>query len=110
METTVTIVLIPGLLCDASVWAAQIPALSAHGPVVVADLSTQDSITAMARETLALAEGPLAVAGHSMGARVALEMVRLAPERIERLALLDGTLEMDRTARGGLRLTARLPA
>lgn len=89
METKVTIVLIPGLLCDASVWAAQIPALSAHGRVLVADLSTQDSINAMARDTLALAEGPLAVVGHSMGARVALEMVRLAPERVVRLALLD---------------------
>ena len=84
-----TIVLIPGLLCDASVWTGQIPALSARAPVVVADLSTQDSITAMARDTLALAEGPLSVVGHSMGARVALEMHRLAPGRIERLALLD---------------------
>ncbi len=89
METTVTIVLIPGLLCDASIWTSQVAALSQRAPVVVADLSTQDSITAMARDTLALAQGPLAVVGHSMGARVALEMVRLAPERIERLALLD---------------------
>ena len=43
----------------------------------------------MARAALALKEGPIVVIGHSMGARAALEMVRLAPERIVRLALLD---------------------
>jgi pimeloyl-ACP methyl ester carboxylesterase len=43
----------------------------------------------MAEDVLAAHNGPLAVAGHSMGARVALEMVRLAPERIVKLALLD---------------------
>lgn len=58
-------------------------------PVAVADLSTQDSITTMAEDTLSAHPGSLSVAGHSMGARVALEMFRLAPERIQRLALLD---------------------
>lgn len=83
------IVLLPGLLCDESVWAAQATALSAHADVVTADLSPFDSITGMAEAALALREGPLVVIGHSMGARVAFEMVRLAPGRVVRLAVLD---------------------
>ena len=83
------IILLPGLLCDASVWTAQVEALRLSADVVVADFAAHDSITAMASAALGLREGPLVVVGHSMGARVALEMVRLAPGRVERLALLD---------------------
>ncbi|MFN4101870.1 MAG: alpha/beta fold hydrolase [Pararhodobacter sp.] len=80
-----TILLIPGLLCDRFCWEPVLARMDA----AVADLSTQDNLTQMARDQLALHPGPLRVAGHSMGARVALEMARLAPERIEKLALLD---------------------
>jgi pimeloyl-ACP methyl ester carboxylesterase len=83
------VVLLPGLLCDASIWAAQIAALKPHAGVAVGDFSQLDSLEEMARAALALREGPLIVIGHSMGARVALEMVRAAPERISKLALLD---------------------
>jgi protocatechuate 4,5-dioxygenase alpha subunit len=86
---TVQIVLIPGLLCDASVFDAQVAALRPHADVVVADISEDDSIPAMAERVLALRDGPLVVVGHSLGGRVALEMVRLAPERVERLVLMD---------------------
>lgn len=81
-----TALLIPGLLSDGFVWTE----LTTRMPQArVADLSTQDSITDMARDCLERCPGPLRVAGHSMGGRVALEMARLAPERVERLALLD---------------------
>jgi len=80
-----TILLIPGLLCDGFCWQPVTARLKAE----VADLSTQDNLTQMARDLLAQYPGRLRVAGHSMGARVALEMARLAPERIEKLALLD---------------------
>lgn len=80
-----THVLIPGLLCDQTVWQPVLRRLSAE----VADLSTQDSLTQMAEDVLARYPGSLRVAGHSMGARVAMEMARIAPERIDRLALLD---------------------
>lgn len=84
-----TLVLLPGLLCDAAVWAAQCAAL-APARCVVPDYGTLDSIEAMARQALAQAGSErFALAGHSMGGRVALEMARLAPGRIERLALLD---------------------
>lgn len=80
-----TILLVPGLLSDEFVWAPLRERIQAN----VADLATQDDLTEMARDCLKRYPGKLSVAGHSMGARVALEMVRLAPERIERLALLD---------------------
>jgi pimeloyl-ACP methyl ester carboxylesterase len=83
------VVLLPGLLCDASIWAAQVAALRPIADVVVADFSQQASLVDMARAALALRNGPIVVIGHSMGARVGLEMVRLAPERVVRLALLD---------------------
>jgi len=83
-----TLILIPGLLCDATVWQ---PLLGRIGDrqVSVADLSTQDNLTQMAIDCLDLHTGQLNVAGHSMGARVAMEMARLEPDRIQRLALLD---------------------
>lgn len=82
-----TIVLIPGLLCDETVWKPLLTKL--RGAVSVADLCSQDSLTQMAEDLLRDHPGELIVAGHSMGARVAMEMARLAPERITRLALLD---------------------
>ncbi len=81
-----TVVLIPGLLCDAYVWQ---PVLARIGAAKVADLTTQRSITEMAQSCLDATPGPLQVVGHSMGARVAMEMARLAPDRVRRLALLD---------------------
>lgn len=83
---TVTVLLIPGLLCDRFVWEALLERLP---DAEVADLSTQRNLSEMARDCLARHPGPLRIAGHSMGGRVALEIVRQAPERVERLALLD---------------------
>ncbi|MCB1394673.1 MAG: alpha/beta hydrolase [Rhodobacter sp.] len=80
-----TTLLIPGLLCDRFVWEPVLTRL----PAEVADLSTQDNLTVMAQDLLARTPGPLNVAGHSMGARVAMEMARLAPDRVVKLALLD---------------------
>ena len=99
------ICLLPGLLCDAVVWAPQVEALSALGEVQVADLWGPSSFEAMARKVLEETEDrPLAVAGHSMGARVALEMWRLAPERIQRLALLSTGFHGPRPEERGKRM------
>lgn len=81
-----TVLLLPGLMCDRFVWE---PLLRELPGAAIADFSSQDSLTDMAQDCLDAHPGPLRVAGHSMGARVAMEMARLAPERIERLALLD---------------------
>lgn len=79
---------LPGLLCDAAVWAPQMAALGR--PATVAAYGLADSLGAMAEAALAVAPpGRFALAGHSMGGRVAFEVWRRAPERVERLALLD---------------------
>jgi pimeloyl-ACP methyl ester carboxylesterase len=83
------LVLIPGLLCDETVWSAQIAALHERHTLSVVDHGEIDSIVAMAHAILRKAPERFAVAGHSMGGRVALQLMRLAPQRITRLALLD---------------------
>lgn len=85
-----TLMLLPGLNCDAAVWAPQVAALNSQAHCVVPAWGLRDSLTAMAEQ--ALAEAPterFALAGHSMGGRVALEVMRLAPQRVTHLALLD---------------------
>jgi pimeloyl-ACP methyl ester carboxylesterase len=81
-------VLIPGLLCDAALWAAPMDALADTVRFAVADLAPDDEIGAMAEAVLADAPPRFAVAGFSMGSVVALEVFRRAPERVTRLALL----------------------
>ncbi len=85
-----TIYLLCGLLCDATVWESQVAALELQG-YTARPLSFQgfDSLTEMAQYVLDQAPQRFSLAGHSMGGRVALEVYRQAPERIERLALLD---------------------
>lgn len=81
--------LLPGLNCDAAVWAPQVSVLQGQARCVVPAWGLRDSLTAMAQQVLD--EAPterFSVAGHSMGGRVALEVMRLAPRRVERLALL----------------------
>ena len=84
-----TLMLLPGLNCDAAVWAPQVAALKDQARCVVPAWGLRDSLTAMAEQVLAEAPSErFSVAGHSMGGRVALEVMRLAPQRVERLALL----------------------
>ena len=88
-----TIVLLHGLLCDEAVWAEQRVALGAQR-VVTPLFGHLASLTAMAEHVLQqVPGGSFSLAGHSMGGRVALEVVRLAPQRVERLALLDTGLD-----------------
>lgn len=81
--------LLPGLLCDQTVWAEQIRCLKDSHRVVVADFRGQSSLTEMAAMVIDHAPDQFNLVGHSMGARVALEIMRLAPERVLRLGLLD---------------------
>jgi pimeloyl-ACP methyl ester carboxylesterase len=82
--------LLPGLLEDADVFEHPVKDLSGAALCRVADLSRSDSIAAMAADALAQAPAErFALAGHSMGGYVALEILRRAPERVENLALLN---------------------
>ncbi len=89
LTTRNQIFLLPGLLCDAQIWEHQTAALSGFAEVVIPDFRFVRTIPAMAQIVLDQARGGFSVAGHSMGGRVALEVYRMAPERVERLALLD---------------------
>ena len=82
--------LLPGLMCDADVWAPQVQALAGRAECVVPAWGLHASLTRMAEQVLQQAPTErFALAGHSMGGRVALEVCRLAPDRVERVALLD---------------------
>ena len=83
------LLLLPGLVCDQDVWQRQIEALRDVAACTCADYGSLDSLTAMAGEALRNAPERFAVAGHSMGGRVALEIYRLAPHRVARIALLN---------------------
>jgi pimeloyl-ACP methyl ester carboxylesterase len=91
-----TLVLLPGLLCDQRLFAPQMPTLAAVAETIVPDLTQDDSIGAMAERALARV-GPerFALAALSMGGYVALEIMRQAPERVTRLALLDTQARAD---------------
>ncbi len=81
--------LLPGLMCDGRIFAAQLAALAAYRPVAFDGYGDARSLVTMARRVLESAPDRISLAGHSMGGRVALEVLRLAPDRVERLALLD---------------------
>jgi pimeloyl-ACP methyl ester carboxylesterase len=83
------VVLVPGLSCSARLYAEQIPALWRFGPVTVADHARDDTIAAIGRRILAAAPPRFALAGLSMGGYIAFEIMRQAPERVAKLALLD---------------------
>jgi pimeloyl-ACP methyl ester carboxylesterase len=83
------VLLLPGLACDADVWHDQARLLSLTTAVTVVDYAAADSIKKMAEIALAIPSGPVAIAGHSMGGRVAFEIMRMAPGRVAGLALLD---------------------
>ena len=100
------IILIPGLMNDGWVWHQQIGALSRLGPVTVARTDGCDSLAAMAARIVAETAGPMAVIGHSMGGRVALEVAVQAPSRVKALGLLNtgvhGPAEKERAGRTAL--------
>ncbi len=82
------VVLVPGLASDARVFAPQVVALSAGRAVHLGHVAEDATVEAMASSVLADAPPRFALAGHSLGGFVALEIVRQAPDRVTRLALL----------------------
>lgn len=90
------LLLVPGLLCDARLWQAQVEGLRHSAECTVADVTRADSIAGMATAAIArMPAGPFAVAGLSMGGYVALEVARQAPARVAGLALLDTNARPD---------------
>ena len=83
------LVLLPGMMCDARLFAPQAAVLERDRQVTVAAIEGADRVEALADAVLAEAPERFALVGLSMGGIVAMEVVRRAPERVERLGLLD---------------------
>ena len=83
------LLLLPGMMCDARLFAPQFAEFSTHRQVIAMPLTGRDSIKLIAQDILLKAPNRFALLGLSMGGIVAMEMTRQAPERITRLALLD---------------------
>jgi pimeloyl-ACP methyl ester carboxylesterase len=83
------LVLLPGMMCDARLFGPQIAALSGHRPLHLAPIGGHDTMAGLAAEILAHAPPRFALLGLSMGGIVAMEALRQAPGRVDRLALLD---------------------
>jgi pimeloyl-ACP methyl ester carboxylesterase len=89
MEHTLPILLVPGLVSSPRIFGPVAPALWQMGPVMVANHIRDDSMAAIAMRILAEAPPRFALAGHSMGGYIAFEIIRQAPERVLKLALIN---------------------
>jgi pimeloyl-ACP methyl ester carboxylesterase len=89
------LLLLPGLLCDGALYEAQIAALADVAAPIVGDLTRHDSIPGMAAAMLGEMPEYFSLAGLSMGGYVAQEIMRQAPHRVIRLALLDTSARTD---------------
>ncbi|HWB45450.1 MAG TPA: alpha/beta fold hydrolase [Hyphomicrobiaceae bacterium] len=89
MAGKTNLVLVPGLLCTRALWEPQIKALGDVADMTVADHTRHDTMEAIARSILAAAPERFALAGLSMGGYISYAILRQAPERVTRLALLD---------------------
>ena len=97
------LILLPGLLNDGELWRDQVSGLADVARCHVADLTRGETLGELAMSVLDEAEPTFALAGFSMGGYVAQEIVRQAPERVERLALLDTSIRVDTPARAAQR-------
>jgi len=95
MATALPIILVPGLLCSARLFTPQVTALWPFGQITVADHRRDADVAAIAARILADAPPRFALVAFSMGGYIAFAMLRQAPERIAKLALLDTSARPD---------------
>jgi pimeloyl-ACP methyl ester carboxylesterase len=105
-----TLVMIPGLGSDAAVWKRTMTALGSEVNCLVGDTHSDRSLRGMAQRILGQSPQSFALAGVSMGGMVALELMKLAPERVTRLALIDTNARPDPMTRKAYRYLANLVA
>ena len=103
-----TLVMIPGLGSDAAVWRRTIAALGSAATCTVGNSLTDSTLPKIAERILAQAPPRFALAGVSMGGMVALEVLKLAPDRVTRLALVDTNARPDTLAQKAYRRAANL--
>lgn len=89
------LILIPGLICTQDLWAPQVAELADLAQITIVDHSKVDKMVDLAADILAAAPQRFALAGHSMGGYVALEIMRQEPDRVEKLALIATSARLD---------------
>jgi pimeloyl-ACP methyl ester carboxylesterase len=98
-----TLVMIPGLGSDAAIWRRTIEALDGAVDCLVGDTLSDDTLQGMAQRILDQSPETFALAGVSMGGMIALQIMRIAPQRVTRLALIDTNARLDTVMRKAVR-------
>lgn len=88
------LILLPGLLSNERIWQHQISHLQNDARISVIPLR-EDSTEKMVKHVLSIAPTQFALAGHSVGGRIAMEIALTAPERVAKLCLLNTTCHLD---------------
>ena len=97
------LLLIPGMMCDARLFAPQFSAFSADRPIIHVTPVGETSMQGFARQVLSIAPRRFALAGLSMGGIIAMEIARQAPDRVARLALMDTNPRADPPEKAAMR-------
>ena len=90
-----TLVFLPGMMCDARLFAPQVAAFEGDYEIIIPELTGAADMPSLAHRVLQHVRnrpgdaGLFNLAGLSMGGIVAMEIVAQAPEQVRRLALLD---------------------
>jgi pimeloyl-ACP methyl ester carboxylesterase len=105
-----TVVMIPGLGSDAAIWRRTIAALDGAVDCLVGDTLSDDTLHGMAQRILDQAPETFALSGVSMGGMVALQIMRIAPQRVTQLALIDTNARPDTFRRKAVRYLSNLVA
>ena len=95
MQHKLPLLFLPGLLNSPEIWSHQVENLAELTTCFVGDLTVADTISGLAQAVLAHAPDRFALVGLSMGGYVAFEIMRTAPDRVERLGLVDTTARPD---------------
>ncbi|MGJ8546988.1 MAG: alpha/beta fold hydrolase [Sulfitobacter sp.] len=82
------LVFLPGMMCDARLFGPQIAEFSADTPLMVGPVTQTERVEETASRLLDALPKRFALAGHGLGGVVAMEILRRAPDRVSRLALL----------------------
>jgi len=93
--TSETLVMIPPLLCDARIFAPQIADLSREHAVMVTPAACGERMEEIASQILSWAPAKLALMGMGLGGMVAMEIIRRAPDRVTRIALVATSPQAD---------------
>jgi pimeloyl-ACP methyl ester carboxylesterase len=107
MTDRMPLLLLPGLLNDAELWRAQVAALSDIAVCTVGDQTRGETMQDVVDDVLAQAPARFALAGFSLGGFVAQHILRVAPERVMRLALIDTSFHADSPERAAQRQSQR---